>query len=125
MEIIGPVQTRLQKQQRYGLYALAAVATALQLNPDFENEEIYERLEIRCLNVDDILDRSGTQPLTITAVPFESFGIASNAGTILVSSDPDIEDELDLVVKPQYIKEFKIKVGTLKIEKSFPKVFVD
>jgi hypothetical protein len=123
---MASVQTRLQKQ-RYGWYAVAMVSTALQFNMEREEDQ-YHLDQINCIRVDEddnIFSQALNKQLAVTVLPLQAADFTSYARTTFECISEEDDSFEDIVVKPQYINEFKIKVGSLKIEKSLPKVFVD
>lgn len=119
------VPTRYKKYQ-YNWYAVAAVATALQMSVGFE-EDISTSAESTLVNIDDIIRRGSPNPSTTAFTPFDQSDLRASVSTTLVTNDAeeDFDDIEDFAIKPKYVKEFKIKVGSLKIDKSLPKIFVD
>ncbi len=116
------IPTRYRKHQP-NWYALAAVATALQLSVEFEDDICKFRLN-NSVDIDEEMDRNEANHSTTTVRPFDILYSPLSVSTMLAENESE-EDFEDVTVKPKYVKEFKIKVGSLKIDRSAPKIFVD
>lgn len=124
---IAPTPTRLNIQRFNSWYALAFVTTSLQVQGkeldladatpfkvgDFANAVQYGA---------EFKNRMSSSETTFTSYQSDvGFG---SVETVL-GSENLIDSENDISIRPQYTKEFKIKVRALKIDKSLPKIFVD
>lgn len=118
------VPTRLKKYNP-NWYTVAAVATALQLSVD-NDIEAKAVPKARCIDFRD-LSTAGSIPSTSTVIAFDNKNFfEASANTVLSFNGPEDQDDVtDVAIKPRYVKEFKIKVATIKIDKSLPKIFVD
>lgn len=122
--------TRL-KWYNHNLYAIAAVATALQMSMDSEAETAVKAVpfgynQVICDDeVKDLIKGNSIAPVSTAMVSFNSQSVQmlSNASTVGNEVDDDLVS--DFAVKPKYIREFKIRVGKLKLDRSLPKIFVD
>lgn len=67
-------------------------------------------------------------PATTGSFTTMSF-VVNNSLYFATTVNPNLTEELlhaeDFVVKPKYLKEFKIKVGTLKFNRTLPKISPD
>lgn len=102
----------------------AFVATALQLPVDFE-EEMSELSWGPVINNHNFIEKKSITPSTTTLISFDpsSHRMPSNTTFSEVEAVTDFDD--DIVIKPKYTQEFKIKVRSIKIDKSLPKIFID
>ena len=117
------IPTRLKKSNP-NWYAVAAVATALQLSAD-NDVEAKALMKARCIDFKNF-SKAGSPSSTSTVLVEDPINYEIPANTILLANDIEERDDLtDLAIKPQYLKEFKIKVAKLKIDRSTPKIFVD
>jgi hypothetical protein len=118
------VPTRLKKYNP-NWYTVAAVATALQLSVD-NDIEAKALPKARCIDFRD-LSKVGSVPSTSTVLIFDNKNLeAASVNTVLSANDTEDQEEFtDVAIKPRYVKEFKIKVATIKIQKALPKIFVD
>ena len=117
------VPTRLKKYN-YNWYTVAAVATALQISID-NDIEAKSLTKARCIDFRDF-STAGSIPPTSTALAFDNKNFEASVITVLSSNGIDDQDDFtDVAIKPRYVKEFKIKVATIRIDKSLPKIFVD
>lgn len=115
--------TRLTKYN-YNWYTVAAVATALQMSVD-NDIEAKSLTKARCIDVRDF-STVGSIPSTSTVLAFDSKNFEASVNTVLSANDIEDQDDFtDVAIKPRYVKQFKIKVATIKIDKSLPKIFVD
>ena len=109
------------KEHPYTWYAV--VATALQMPADFE-EEISELSWGPVMNNHNFIEKS-ISPLTTTLISFDP----SNHRTPSITTFSEVEAisdfDGDIVIKPKYTQEFKLKVRSIKIDKSLPKIFID
>ena len=56
---------------------------------------------------------------------FDNRNFEATVNTVLATDIEEDHDFVDIAIKPKYVKEFKIKVATLKIDKSLPTIFAD
>lgn len=120
-KIIGTA-TRLKGNGRFGWYALALVSTT-RLQPSAVQEsalKMYhlEEARLRQIIFDDF-NVSGT------VLPLSRFDLAAVSEPSADQEDYNAFLEDDFVISPIYVNEFKIKVGSFKIDKSLPKIFID
>jgi hypothetical protein len=117
------VPTRLKKYN-YNWYTLAAVATALQISVD-NDIEANSMTKAKCFDFRDF-STAGSIPQTSTVLVFDNKNFEASVNTVLSSNVIEDQDDFaDVAIKPRYVKEFKIKVARIKIDKSLPKIFVD
>ena len=112
----SPIATRLKIQKYPSLYALAFVTTSLQVQAN-----ALELKEPKLLRTPvDFANRTPS-----TKLLNDSFLLFSKNVDTTLEKD-DLEDfDNDILIKPNYVKEFKIKVKVLRVEKSLPKIHLD
>lgn len=117
------IPTRLKKSNS-NWYAVAAVATAFQLSVD-SDVEAKAFMKTRCIDFKNF-SKAGSPSSTSTVLVFDTMNYEVPANTVFPANDIEERDDLtDIAIKPRYVKEFKIKVARLKIDRSTPKIFVD
>lgn len=117
------LSTRYKKQSS-NWYALAAVATALQLSIGIENEknsEVFISNGLENCITDPTCPVLGTRIISLNYIDNKSI---TTLFTKNQNEDMLIDDE-NFTIRSKYLKEFKIEVGSLKIDRSVNKIFLD
>ncbi len=111
------ISTRL-KSQSQSLYALAFVATSLQVEAspfDFKkNVTINSRIQGPASNL----------AISATALPVNSFSLFTETNTTIDRRTTAVDHET-IILSPKYKKSFKLKLKTIKIDRSLPKIVND
>lgn len=121
-----PSVTKLaQHLSLYGLTAFTALRPAYM-----ESEQRYFSHESRIVELEDINNDPFSHSFTATVLSSDLVDLGSLKKGISTNVFSETEenftfDDDDFVVRPYYTKEFEIKVGSLKIDRSLPKIFLD
>jgi hypothetical protein len=110
------------KEHPYTWYAV--VATAIQMPVDFE-EEGSELSWGPPINNHNFSEKKSITPLTTTLISFDPSNHRIPSVTTFSQAEAITDFDGDIVIKPKYTQEFKIKVRSLKVDKSLPKIFID
>ncbi len=114
---IDPIPTCLKIQRYTSWYALAFVTTSLQI----QAQDLELAHSNSCKTVNTIEDINlGTLGTLLLANNNQLVSRNVETALTLIKEADNFDD--DILIKPNYIKEFRIRVKTLKIDKSFPKI---
>lgn len=105
-------------------YVAAVISTGLQMPelPGVEPRALLGHYIPHYPDTNNSLAFSRPAP-TETVIPITP---ACNFITSVETQLTQVEsDDEDITVRPKYVKEVKMKVGSFKIDKSLPKIFID
>ena len=110
------------KKHQYTWYAV--VATALQMPADLE-EEISELSWNPIIDNHNFIETEPITPSTATLISVDPTNHRVSPTTTFREVETTTDFDSDVVIKPKYTQEFVIKVRSIKIDKSLPKMFID
>ena len=120
--------TRLaQHLSLVGLTAFTALRPA-----SMETDPRHTYNECHMVQLRDIQTDQFQFPITATVLELDPINLASLSEGVITNlffetKDKDEEPlyDDDFIVRPHYTREFEIRVGTINIDRTLPKIFVD